>query len=109
MIEVEEEVWIENNEKIRLLKDELLRVAAELRISQEEIKRLKRELVQIKKGGGEEEAETYRVREGESLWKIAKKFYDDAYKWLWIFKANIEQINDPDNIYPDQVLDIPRY
>ena len=54
---------------------------------------------------------TYEVREGDSLWRIAgkKKIYNNPYKWLEIYDANKEKIEDPDAIYPGQVLFIPRY
>lgn len=50
---------------------------------------------------------TYRVRKGDWLSKIAKRFYGDAMKYPAIFNANREIIGDPDLIYPDQVFIIP--
>lgn len=52
----------------------------------------------------------YEVVRGDSLWKIAgyEKIYGDPYKWTVIYKANKEQIKDPNIIYPYQILDIPR-
>ena len=48
----------------------------------------------------------YSVVKGDNLWNIAKKetIYDDPYMWPRIFRANREQIQDPDLIYPKQVL-----
>ena len=53
----------------------------------------------------------YEVEEGDSLWIIAskKQIYDNPYKWLEIFYANRDKIEDPDIIYPGIVLRIPRY
>ena len=52
-------------------------------------------------------ARTYTVVAGDSLSKIAKKFYGDANEWRAIFEANRDQIRDPDLIHPGQVLEIP--
>jgi LysM repeat protein len=51
--------------------------------------------------------QTYTVASGDSLSKIAKKFYGDANKWRRIFDANRDTIKNPDLIHPGQVLKIP--
>ncbi|MFQ6091841.1 MAG: LysM peptidoglycan-binding domain-containing protein [bacterium] len=53
---------------------------------------------------------TYRVVGGDCLWKISgySQIYDDPLKWPRIYRANRDQIQDPDLIYPDQILAIPR-
>ena len=53
------------------------------------------------------EAQMYTVVGGDSLSKIAKKFYGDAGKYAHIFEANKPMLKDPDKIYPGQVLRIP--
>ena len=55
----------------------------------------------------EEEAEFYTVQAGDSLSKIAKKFYGDANKYPLIFEANKDIIKDPNLIHPGQKLRIP--
>lgn len=55
----------------------------------------------------EPQQQTYTVKRGDSLSKIAKSLYGDASKWRRIFEANRDIIKDPDLIYPDQVLKIP--
>lgn len=52
---------------------------------------------------------TYEVMKGDHLWGIASKpeIYDDPYMWPRIYRANREQINDPDMIYPKQMLNVP--
>lgn len=55
----------------------------------------------------EPEAQFHTVVSGDSLSKIAKKFYGDAMKYPIIFKANKPMLTDPDKIYPGQVLRIP--
>ena len=53
------------------------------------------------------EAVFYTVQPGDSLSKIAKQQYGDAMKYPAIFEANRPMLNDPDKIYPGQVLRIP--
>jgi uncharacterized protein YidB (DUF937 family) len=52
--------------------------------------------------------ETYVVVAGDSLSKIAKRFYGDANQWRRIFEANRDQIKNPDLIHPGQKLRIPK-
>jgi nucleoid-associated protein YgaU len=51
--------------------------------------------------------QTYTVVAGDSLSKIAKRFYGDANKWPRIHEANRDQIKNPDLIHPGQKLRIP--
>jgi len=53
---------------------------------------------------------TWKVYKGEYLWKIASypEVYGNGTKWPVIYRANKDQIKDPDLIYPNQVLEIPR-
>ena len=53
------------------------------------------------------QAETYTVKSGDSLSKIAQHQYGDGKKWRAIFDANRDLITNPDLIYPGQVLKIP--
>ncbi len=61
--------------------------------------------LETKKKGAE--SQMYTVVSGDSLSKIAKKFYGDAGKYPAIFEANKPMLKDPDKIYPGQVLRIP--
>jgi nucleoid-associated protein YgaU len=56
-------------------------------------------------GGGFERS--YTVVKGDTLSHIAKHFYGKASHWRAIFDANRDQIDDPDRIFPGQVLKIP--
>jgi nucleoid-associated protein YgaU len=51
--------------------------------------------------------QTYVVVSGDSLSKIAKRYYGDANKWPVIHEANRDQIKNPDLIHPGQRLKIP--
>jgi LysM repeat protein len=53
------------------------------------------------------EAKFYTVKSGDTLSKIAKEFYGDAMKYGDIFQANTPMLENPDLIYPGQVLRIP--
>ena len=50
---------------------------------------------------------SYTVVQGDTLSHIAKAHYGRASKWRAIFEANRDQIDDPDRIFPGQVLRIP--
>ena len=52
-------------------------------------------------------ATTYMVKAGDSLWKIARKYYGSGSKWTLIFEANRDKINNPNSIRVGQVLIIP--
>ena len=52
--------------------------------------------------------ETYEVKAGDSLSKIAKRIYGDAKSWPRIFDANKDVIKDPNKIFPGQKLKIPK-
>jgi nucleoid-associated protein YgaU len=52
----------------------------------------------------------YTVVKGDCLWNISgfESIYADPVQWPRIYRANKDQIKDPDLIYPDQVFAIPR-
>ena len=52
--------------------------------------------------------ETYTVKSGDTLSKIAKERLGDANAYMKIFEANKDQLSDPDKIKPGQVLKIPQ-
>lgn len=52
-------------------------------------------------------ARTYTVARGDTLSQIARDHYGNASQWRAIFAANRDQIDDPDRIFPGQVLKIP--
>jgi len=49
----------------------------------------------------------YTVVKGDTLGKIAKDHYGNAMKYPVIFEANRPMLENPDRIYPGQVLRIP--
>ena len=54
------------------------------------------------------ESEMYVVEEGDTLWAIATATLGDGNKYPEIFEANKPMLDDPDKIYPGQVLRIPQ-
>ena len=50
---------------------------------------------------------TYTVKAGDTLSKIAKEHLGNANAYMDIFNANKDQLSDPDKIKPGQVLKIP--
>lgn len=58
-------------------------------------------------GGGGSGERMYAVQSGDTLSHIAKAHYGKASKWRAIYDANRDQLDDPDRIFPGQVLKIP--
>ncbi len=62
-------------------------------------------------GGGskqeEEKVDFYVIERGDTLSKLAKRYYGNALEYPRIFEANREVIEDPDKIYPGQKIRIP--
>ena len=54
---------------------------------------------------------SYTVRRGETLPQIAARteIYNDSSLWPLIYRANRDQIRDPKQLWPGQVLKIPRH
>lgn len=50
---------------------------------------------------------TYTIVKGDTLSKIAREEYGDAKLWRKIFAHNKDVIEDPDKIYPGQVITLP--
>ena len=53
------------------------------------------------------EVEYYTIVSGDSLSKIAKKYYGNAMDYPKLFEANKEVIKDPNLIYPGQKIRVP--
>lgn len=53
------------------------------------------------------ERRTVIIKPGNSLWRIAARVYGSGFRYTEIYKANLDQIRDPDLIYPGQVFKLP--
>jgi nucleoid-associated protein YgaU len=51
--------------------------------------------------------QTHLVQSGDTLSKIAEKYYGDASLYTKIFQANRDVLSDPNKIRPGQKLRIP--
>ena len=47
------------------------------------------------------------VQPGNSLWRLARRAYGQGTRYTTIFRANKDQIRDPDLIFPGQVFALP--
>ena len=47
------------------------------------------------------------VQPGNTLWAIARERYGEGIKYVRVFRANRDQIRDPDLIYPGQIFALP--
>jgi nucleoid-associated protein YgaU len=50
---------------------------------------------------------TYTIEKGDTLSKIAKEQLGQASAWKQIFEANRDVLDDPDRIFPGQVIKLP--
>lgn len=55
----------------------------------------------------EEEGRSYTVQSGDTLWKIAEEMYGNGSRYMKIFEANTDLLENPDRIFPGQKLVIP--
>ncbi|MCA1790047.1 MAG: LysM peptidoglycan-binding domain-containing protein [Thioalkalivibrio sp.] len=50
---------------------------------------------------------THTVIRDDTLWDLSERYYSNPFEWRLIWEANRTVIDDPNLIYPDQVLTIP--
>lgn len=48
--------------------------------------------------------QTHTVRKGDTLWDLAQTYLGDPFRWPEIYRLNTATVQDPNLIYPDQVL-----
>jgi nucleoid-associated protein YgaU len=65
------------------------------------------EIVGGEGGGGSTGEQTYTIAKGDTLSAIAKRFYGKAKFWPKIHEVNRDTIEDPDRIFPGQVIRLP--
>jgi nucleoid-associated protein YgaU len=47
------------------------------------------------------------VQPRQSLWRIARQAYGQGVRYTVIYEANRDQIQDPNRIYPGQLIAVP--
>jgi nucleoid-associated protein YgaU len=94
-------------EAVKVLQDDIRALLSEPR---SRLERLAARIEALKASLPKPKHDMYVVLRGDYLWKISGKpqIYDDPWKWMRIYSANRDEIRDPDLIYPDQRLVIPR-
>jgi NADH dehydrogenase/NADH:ubiquinone oxidoreductase subunit G len=92
-------------------------VEAEKRLREQELRAAALEVqaaaaarIEAAKESAQQQALRYTVRRGETLPQIAARteIYNDSSLWPLIYRANRDQIRDPKQLWPGQVLKIPR-
>lgn len=104
--------WVDIVQENKLETPDLLAVGQELNIPKAEAKQLTK--VEAVKGGEIASASTvlpiegnsYKVVQGDNLWTIAVRAYQDGYKWPEIATAN--NLVNPNYLEVDQELKLPR-
>jgi hypothetical protein len=55
-------------------------------------------------GNAQAAQRTHTVKKGDTLWDLAQQYLGDPFKWPDIYRRNTASVQDPNLIYPDQVL-----
>jgi hypothetical protein len=56
---------------------------------------------------GQESGGSHTVVRDDTLWDLAQRYFSDPFQWRTIWNANRGVVEDPNWIYPDEVLTIP--
>ena len=82
------------------------------KVSSEFIKKYKKKKKKKKKKGkrGKKsaKAKNYKVKKGDTLYKIAKKHYGDGSKWKNIYNANKKKISNPNKLKVGITIKLPK-
>jgi nucleoid-associated protein YgaU len=84
--------------QIKPIEQQLLRIDSDIRTLTSQIAEL------------EALPKQWNIQPGECLWIISgyEEIYSDPVKWPRLYRANTDKILDPEWIYPDTVLVVPR-
>lgn len=100
--------WVDIAEANELTNPNVLLVGQELTIPDVEprLATVEPQVQQATAFGSAIEGGEYTVAEGDHLWGIAVRAYQDGYRWVDIARAN--DLSNPNVIVPEQNLTIPR-
>jgi nucleoid-associated protein YgaU len=107
--EIEALVMREEEERVRFESER--KRQEELQETQKNLQKKRgRETLEGDGGGHLQQPSSYTVRRGETLPQIAARpdLYNDVTLWPLIYRANRDQIRDPYQLWPGQILKIPR-
>ncbi|MFC1751421.1 LysM peptidoglycan-binding domain-containing protein [Pseudomonadota bacterium] len=51
--------------------------------------------------------DNYMVKRGDYLWKLSVEFYGDGFRWVDVWRANQDQVKNPDMLLTGQLLTLP--
>ena len=94
-------------EENRQLKNELMRLRGNT-LERESVRRSPENVnPSTEEKSANKDVRIYHVKAGDTLSKIAKKFYNDATLWDLIYQANRDALQSPSGIRVGQTLVIP--
>lgn len=64
-------------------------------------------MVQLSAAAPSSDAKTYVAMKGDTLYSIAKKFYNDGSAWKKLLKANADKLKDPKDLREGMSLVVP--
>lgn len=53
------------------------------------------------------DSEIHLIREGDTLWDLARRYLDDPFRWPEIYRLNQNVVRNPDLIFPSDRLRLP--
>lgn len=100
----------EIDELERKLNEMVLAPQAKISTPGNQIAAMQRRIDRLRAAVPKPRHDMYTVSRGDFLWRISGKqaVFGDPWKWMRLYSANRDQIKDPDLIYPDQRLIVPR-
>ncbi len=96
--------------QLQPMKDAKIYALPEVGAKIQQIERLIAELRAVERPEPPVRRDQYTVVRGDNLWNISKKahIYGNALAWVRLYTANRDMIEDPNLIYPDWVIGVPR-
>lgn len=100
--------WTDIAKENNLENPGLITIGTKLTIPNVSLKIVKEDAVEAEQNNISDKItkDSYTVKNGDYLWDIAIRAYGDGYRWVDIAKAN--NLSDPDLIFSEKVLKLPR-
>jgi nucleoid-associated protein YgaU len=94
-------MWTKIAEENNLKTPDILLEGQKIKLPKSEVEKIEKEEMVVDSGD-------YTVARGDSLWKISVEVYGDGYAWTKVWKANRDQIANPNLIEIGMVLKMPK-